>query len=492
MCDDSDIELVRSFGRCAAGTSQVYRPTTVHKVNEVFDIARKAIPRRRIVIRGGGHSFDGQAVHDQDNGSQIILSSDCFDPQRIKFDTTTVTLGAGVQWGAFFKAAVNEAQGGKPLRIPGSMQTGRVATVGGTLAGDCLSRFSGTGGKESFWIESFQILTPTSKIPIPVTAASDPELFYSVIGGHGYIGFVTEATYRLIEIDPKSIAHSHITTHLNFHDLIQKQLELVQTGVSPRAISSAWYTKLNPDVNHPEIIKGAVFDSFFGLPSEPIKLPFALYTDIESPIRNWIETMWATNDELNLTVHEFLFDSIVAATFLTGGRFENDLLDFLFFMDGNTVAKKKFEELFFPAQFPIVQQTFIIPPNKTEEFAEICMRTMAERSIRPTECDMLFVQADKCLMSGSYYLDGFAVTLGFEPVAPQGCPPPEIPQLLRDLSKVCLAFGGRLHLPKNLQLSSGDFRNMFLPQIQTFEDIKRKHDPELLLGNKFSDYFFQF
>jgi decaprenylphospho-beta-D-ribofuranose 2-oxidase len=479
-------ELARSFGRCAAGTSQVYKPKNVKEVNEVFDIARAS--KSPIAIRGGGHSFDGQAVHDGDNGSQIILSSDYFEPKQIKFDTNTVTLGASVQWGDFVAEAISQAKAsGGPIRIPGSMQTGRKATVAGTLSGDCLSRFSGIGGKESLWIESFRILTPTSGQPFEVTAASDHDLFYAVIGGNGYIGFVTDATYKLIEIDPASLARSTITTHLTFHDLIQKQLQLVHTQVSPRAISSAWFTEL-PDILAPDRIKGAVFDSSFAPPSQPPLPGFPLYSDISSEFRYWVETMWARDVAANLLIHELLFAIVLA----DHGLFENDLLDFLFFMDGNTVAKEKFEERHPGQLFPIVQQTFVVPTDQTEAFATNCMAKMRARFIRPTECDMLFVPADECFMSGSYHLDGFAVTLGFEPVAPKGCPPAKMPKLLRELCKDCLAVGGRIHSPKNLQLSGDVFRQMFSPQITTFENVKRTHDPEKLLGNRFSDTFFQF
>ena len=480
-------ETVRSFGRCARGTSDVYMPTNADDVNEVFDIARKS--RRRIAIRGGGHSFDGQALHDKDNGNQIILSAERFDPARIDPGANTVTLGAGVQWGVFVAKAITAAQtNGHPIRIPGSMQTAREATVAGTLSGNCLSRFSGIGGKESRWIESFGIITPASGKRVTVTEASDPDLFHAVIGGQGYIGFVTDATYRLIEIDNRSVAHSDITTHQTFGELIQKQLQLVQSEAPPRAISSVWFTE--PDLLHPNRIKGAVFDSSYATPSTPPLPGFPLYSDIDSEFRYWVETMLAREQFTNLLIHEFLYTLVK----LDNGKFENDLLDFLFFIDGNTSAKEKFERIHFPQQFPIVQQTFVVPADQAADFATHCMRKMRsfEYRLHPTECDMLFVQGDESLMSANYHLDGFAITIGFEPEAPEGCPPDKIPKLFRELSEDCLHAGGRIHLTKNLYVDPKVFRPMFSPQIAQFETIKRLHDPDLLIQNPFSDAFFQF
>src|SRR5688500_6676553 len=142
------IDRVRSFGRCAQGTSRVYFPTTPEEILDVFGVA-KGPPRCRVAIRGGGHSFDDQAVHHKDDGSNIILSARCLQPDLIEFDPggnkDRVRLGAGVTWGDFVTKAIGRSiERGEPIRLPGSIQTGRQTTVGGSLAGNTLSRFSGT------------------------------------------------------------------------------------------------------------------------------------------------------------------------------------------------------------------------------------------------------------------------------------------------------------------------------------------------------------
>lgn len=493
MSVKTSTECVRSFGRCAAGTSVVYWPTTKDEVRDVFAAAKTS--GRRVAVRAGGHSFDGQAVHDRDDGKQIILSAEAFDLETIEFDpggkTNTVRLGAGVPWGGFVAAAIRRARDfNEPIRIPGSMQTGRKATAGGTLSGDCLSRFSGTVGKESRWIDSFRMLT-TGGDCLDVNEASHPDLFNAVIGGHGYIGFVTDVTYKLVSVDRASCARTAITRHTSFRELIAKQIELVQqaTGSSePVAVSAAWFTDTIVDTPPPRRIKGGVFKSTYAKPSDPALPGFPLYSGIDCDERYWTELM-ARIDLLNLAIHEILFQ--VAGE--DDGTFENDLIDFLFFMDGNTVAKEKFEKRHKPQQFPIVQQTFIVPPDRAEAFAENCEAKMRlPFHARPTECDMLFVRSDDCYMSGSYQLDGFAISLGFEPIAPEGCPPDNIPSLLYDLSRDCKSVGGRLHLVKNVYAEPDVFRAMFSPQIEIFEGIKRKYDPDLILQNPFSDKFFEF
>ena len=192
----------------------------------------------------------------------------------------------------------------------------------------------------------------------------------------------------------------------------------------------------------------------------------------------------------NYLIHEVLYNIAREGK----GEFENELLDFLFFMDANTNAKLEFERQHRGQQFPIVQQTWVIPlpAARTVKFAETCERKLNSRLLRPAESDMLFASQDDCLMSANYKLDGFAVSLGFEPVSPDGKPPDSIVDLFQELSVDCQKAGGRIHLVKNVHADPDTFRKMFSPQIKEFEKLKRACDPDLLLQNKFSDTFFKF
>jgi len=469
----------------------VYHPTDEDQVMAVFERAKRE--RRRVVIRGGGHSFDGQAVHDLDTGQHLVLGTGAFLPDLIQFNPAakTVRLGAGVPWRGVVRASLERSVAKRqPILLPGSMQTGGAATVGGTLAGDCLSRFSGVAGKESAWIESLRLLTPKGE-RLDVSRARHPDLFDAVVGGHGYIGFVTDATYKLVEHEAGSIAHTDITTHTTFKSLIDTQKTLIDNASASSelmGVSSAWYPSV-PGVAAP--IKGGVFASTFRPPSNPPLPGFLLYQDLDSVGRYWTEVL-ARLELANFAIHEILFHAAKE----TPEGFDNDIEEFLFFMDGNTHAKHEFERLHPGLSFQIVQQTYVVPVDVAERFVKRCMTNVFQnRNTHPTECDMLFVMKDQCLMSGNYGLDGFAITFAFEPPGGAACPPGVIPKVLRALSVECLAAGGRLHLVKNLHVDPVVFRKMFSNrgnQIEQFEVIKREHDPCLLLQNRFSDTFFQF
>jgi decaprenylphospho-beta-D-ribofuranose 2-oxidase len=471
---------IRSYDRYFAGESIVRPVSTEDQIRDAFREAKSS--RKRVVIRGSGHSFHDQALHDGDKGTAIVLDVSGFQNELMEVRGDQVRLGAGVQWGHYFEQASGHAKRGKVL-IPASMQTGRKSTVGGTLSGDCLSRFSGTMGKESRSIVSFRLLTTELEV-LDVSPTNHPQLFNAVVGGFGYLGFVLEATYKMVGLDRRSIARTKITLHNTFADLVQRQLDLVrQYDGQQRAISSGWFTEPSHR-NGPERIKGMVFESWYDLPSVPRQPGFLLYGDFESESR-YLTELLARTEPANMIGHETLY----LQAQIHKGSFENDLKDFLFFMDGNTIAKERFEreteEL-----FPIIQQTFVIPVEKTAEFAEFCEGKLLEYQIRPTESDMLYVKADDCLMSGNYKMDGFAVSFGFELLESQD--PGPIRALLGELTKKCVGLGGRLHLVKNAYAGKDLLRSMYGQQILDFEEIKHQYDPSGILQNTFSDKLFNF
>src|SRR5262249_26887122 len=144
-----------------------------------------------------------------------------------------------------------------------------------------------------------------------------------------------------------------------------------------------------------ELVKGAVFNSFYDAPSGRPTEGFPLYTDTENEFRTIAEIM-ARDPFGNWAIHEYLFLKAAAAP---EKEYENDLENFIFFMDGNTTAKRRFEEHHPHKLFPIVQQTFVIPFDEhgktAAAFAQNCIDKMRRDGIRPTEFDVLFVRADE-------------------------------------------------------------------------------------------------
>jgi len=481
-------ECVRSFGRCAKGISEVKHPTSTDAAKRALLDAAAA--RRRVVIHGGGHSFDGQALHDGDTGQDLVLCTDQLTGIRwpdAQEPQGTVCMSAGATWSSFLDDSIRRGRASGRVELPGTMQTGGGATAGGTLAGDCLSRFSATQGKESAWVESFRLITPSGFDGI-VSRGADPELFHAAIGGHGYIGLATDIVYRLRSIPADSRVTTKISTYTDLPTLVA---ELKARSERPRdpegAVSSAGFTDLTERFR----FKGAIFESSYA-PVDHALPGFVLYQDLSSLAR-YASELAARIPAMNWAIHEALF--VEAQDTPT---YQNDLRPFLFFMDANTFAKSRYERDHPGRLFPIVQQTFVIPDaDHAAAFAERTLRLAADAMVRPTEFDILYAKSDRCLMSATYEQAGFAISIAFEPETEwqDGCPPAAIAGLLSNLSDICWdEYHGRVHLVKNVHMSRTTFRKMFNDrgQLDLFEQIKRQYDPDGVLQNGFSDAFFDF
>jgi decaprenylphospho-beta-D-ribofuranose 2-oxidase len=486
-------EKFRSFGRAESGESVALYPRHSADVQKIF--VEAAASKRQVAVRGGGHSFDGQALHDGDNGRHIVMLTSHLKGIEFK-PGNKVTVGAGDSWSTILRESI--ARG----LVPAIIQTAGCATAGGTLAGDCLSRFSGALGKESEWIDSFTLVPPAGD-PLFCSRQENPEAFHAAIGGHGYLGVATDITYQLLALPRGCGVRTNITTFRSLKKLVEAQIPVakraahlaksarsvlsdVRSGTSAaelrvssdiRAVSSVAFESLGG-------VKGAVFESFYEVPKEPRFPPFPLYNDLESGYRYAAEMM-VRNDLLNRVFHEGLFLLLESGE----NRFHDDIAEFSFFMDGNTFAKRKFEARHPKKVFPITQQTFVVPADQIVRFANRCLTLMKKHGVTPTELDILFVLADECLMSATYQKSGFALSLAFENYS-TASPPAKVDSLLRELTVVCGKAGGRIHLVKSLRADKAVVQSMFQGSIQQFKAIKSRLDPKCTLRNSFFDKIF--
>ena len=175
--------------------AEVLRPPSVDELARIFAHARAS--GRRVTLRAGGNAFDAQSL-----GDEIVVSLELLDEICAPdMEALTITVGAGARWGDIL---------GKVARlglVPAVMVTTEHATAGGTLSGDCLSRFSPTFGKEGHWVKSFELLTPRGERLVCTPPADDESreawsreqrAYMAAIGGLGYIGAVHRITYQLV------------------------------------------------------------------------------------------------------------------------------------------------------------------------------------------------------------------------------------------------------------------------------------------------------
>jgi decaprenylphospho-beta-D-ribofuranose 2-oxidase len=486
----------KSYGRCASGESIRETPTSLAEVQDLFEQAKTN--GQKVTIRGGGHSFDGQAVQEGDNGTQMVIDAANF--QDITFlPGNRVQLGAGVRWGDVLSQTL--ALG----LIPAVMQTGSQATAGGTLGGDCLSRFSCALGKESEWIESF-VLVPPDGGPLPCSRTQNADVFAAAVGGHGYLGFVSDIVYQLIPIGRGHCAHTQVDTYEKLEDLVADLIPKSKTAkksaasylsaartardtrivtnadpVRPMATVGSSVTALSSVVfeSFGHKMKGGIFKSWYAPPHTP-KLPHCpLYHDLASDARYHSE-LASRNDFENRVIHEALFTLMK----LGFNRFDDDLHEFTFFMDGNTYAKGRFEQEHPGKPFPIVQQTYVLPEAATVGFVGTMVQALHDADLTPTEMDILYVLKDDCYLSATYDQDGFAVSVAFENYS-TACPPDSVQEFLKAMSVVCADNNGRIHLVKNIYADVDVSKYMLRSSLAQFTDVKGRLDGSHVLWNPF-------
>ena len=192
----SSEEELDCYSGLYSSRATVLRPTDVEELRRIFAHAREA--GRRVTFRAGGHSFDGQAL-----GGDLVVSMKRFDSIEVLADEKRMRVGPGARWGAIVAKL-------QPLGlVPAVTVTTENATAGGTLSGDCLSRFSPAYGKEGNWIDSFDLLTtegdlltcarPRDGVP-PSEWTREERVFQGVIGGLGYLGAVVAIGYRVLSV----------------------------------------------------------------------------------------------------------------------------------------------------------------------------------------------------------------------------------------------------------------------------------------------------
>src|SRR5262249_17414678 len=152
-------------------------------------LGRAAREGRRATIRASGRSFDDQALNED-----IVIDVSGFD-RILALDVARreVTVQGGARWGAILDASLEHGL------LPHILVTTPSATAAGTLSANCLSRSTPRYGHTGDHVRSLSLLTVDGQ-RLVCSRSENADLFRAVVGGFGYFGVVTEATFDLLEV----------------------------------------------------------------------------------------------------------------------------------------------------------------------------------------------------------------------------------------------------------------------------------------------------
>ena len=314
-------------------------------------------------------------------------------------------VGPGATWGAILETL-------KPLgMVPAVTVTTENATAGGTLSGDCLSRFSPSYGKEGEWIQSFDLLTPEGELITCTPPAKDQlpstkqeRVFCGTIGGLGYLGAVVSITYRVMPVGGRDDEIAVRTIVRKFDTFGDLAADLVPTAkrtyledsdpTDPEKLDAIWSAL---DTRGDETKSALFFTSTFAATRTRRRMALHRPKLLLRILVEWLMRVPFFSKLMWRFYVRFLFKD--------GDEYLDDLEGFSFFMDGNARAKRIGKKLGFKMQN--AQQTFIVPSDPGAEggwdraaddlveWLEFAHDFLLERDLTPTLNDVLFVPRDR-------------------------------------------------------------------------------------------------
>ncbi|HZA88743.1 MAG TPA: FAD-binding oxidoreductase [Solirubrobacterales bacterium] len=460
----------------------VRAPADVEQLRRIFTYAREA--GRRVTLRAGAHSFDGQAL-----GDDLVVSMLRLDSIEVLADERKVRVGPGATWGAILAKL-------EPLGlVPAVTVTTENATAGGTLSGDCLSRFSPAWGKEGEWVESFDLLTTEGEL-LHCTAPDkgaprsqwtrEQRVFCGVIGGLGYLGAVVAITYRLLsvgstdgQIGVRTIVRKFETFADLASDLVPKAEEMLRQDSDPRdpeKLDAIWSAL---DTRGKGTQSALFFTSTFTTTPDRRRMPLHRPELAMRVVVEWLMRVPFISRLLWRIYFRFLFRD--------GEEYIDDLEGFSFFMDGNARAKRIAKHFGFTMRN--VQQTFVVPSDPGAEggwdrakddlveWLEYAHNFLLERKLTPTLNDALFLPKDLPFdLSASADLPGFAVSYAFE--TSNRATIERVKEAFIELADVLWdKFHGRVYLVKNVFAKKTTLAAMYGDHAVEFFRLKRELDP---------------
>ncbi len=464
-------QRVRSYGG-AVVEARVHAPGTIDELRRVLQAARAA--GSRVTFRGGGCAFDTQSLNDD-----VVIAMAAMTSIALDVENATVTAEAGATWGEIVRHTTPHGL------VPHSLVTTRRATIAGTAASDCLSRFSPTVGKEGAHIASFDLLTVDGTL-LHCSRTQNAGVFFGAIGGLGYLGAITRVTYRLLRLGFPPRVETVLTPYRSFREFV---LALLPHGGQVEALDGAFSGQ-----------KAIHFRSRY-VPSSRRRRPLWLLHQPRSILRALFDLAVRTQP-LTRAGSSLTFNLVSGKPRTHVDAFE----DYAFFMDGNALAKSIGQA--FGAPMRTIQQTYLLPvrlPGGEDEngderafhrsiddaiqFMEALSAELRAARIQPTMLDCLFLPRDEeFLLSSSAGLDGLAFSIAFDTSNEEILA--RVRAILTAASARCRAMGGRVHLVKNVCAAPEDLAAMYEEGAERFFALKRRLDPQGVLRNGFLERVF--
>ena len=479
---------------------------------------------RHVCLRAGGNSIDAHTT-----GPDTVVAIDEL-PVRIEVDREARLLRCSgwATWRAVLSKCIDNDL------IPYSMPTSGRITVGGSLSGDGLSRFSPVALKEYYRVHSLRLLAPGQSEPYTIhnphcrhdwpadgpmrlprgprlpEGVTDKDAFYGVVGGFGLLGVITEVVIHLLDVAPLTKdkgplrVATEVKAYKDWDRLFEHQwiyTRNAMVAMRERAVRDARDDPGHPCLAAHPAVPDASFESRYSTvfpvgtcEDEPGAMLTAAYTSGED-LDTFLLYQARCTELFQFTMrllpaHTEMFNGMswgyVAGVAASGDRCIDPVDDFTFFFERHTDATEGLErERGRP--YPSIQQTFSIPiftPGHRGQVSGMPAQFLREMrkvfgqdpEVYVQMTDALFLPESEVLLAPTRDGPSFAITIGAIGLQSGGYTE-DLKARLKRLSSRCLQLGGKVHLTKNVYVDDDALAAMYGPELHAFLALKHRLDP---------------
>jgi decaprenylphospho-beta-D-ribofuranose 2-oxidase len=404
---------------------------------------------RGVIARGLGRSYGDNAQ----NGGGLVIDMTPLDTiHSINGDTRIVDVDAGVSLDALMKAALPFGLW-VPV-LPGTRQV----TIGGAIACDIHGKNHHSAGSFGNHVRSMELLTADGEIRHLTPADSDSDVFWATVGGNGLTGIILRAT---IEMTPTETAY-FINDGDNTMSLDETIAFHSDGSEADYTYSSAWFDAISPP---PKLGRAAITRGRLALLDElPRKLA-------KNPLKFDAPQLMTVPDIFpNGLMNKLTLSIIGELYYRRGGHYRGKIQNLTQFYHPLDLIGE-WNRGYGPAGF--LQYQFLVPLSAVEEFKQIIRDIQASGYYSALNVFKLFGPGNQAPLS--FPMAGWNVAMDFPRKRAVG-------ELLAELDRRVLEFGGRLYTAKDSRTTAGTFHAMY-PRIDEWIAVRRKVDPNAVFAS---------
>jgi decaprenylphospho-beta-D-ribofuranose 2-oxidase len=398
---------------------------------------------RGVIARGLGRSYGDIA---QNGGGLVIDMTPLSRIHSIDADTRIVDVDAGVSLDTLMKAALPFGLW-VPV-LPGTRQV----TIGGAIACDIHGKNHHSAGSFGNHVRSMDLLTADGEIRQLTPDGAESELFWATVGGNGLTGIILRAT---IEMTPTEtayfIADGDVTASLD------ETIAFHSDGSEDNyTYSSAWFDAISapPKLGRAAISRG----SLARLDQLPEKLQ-------HHPLKFDAPQLLTLPDIFpNGLANKYTFVPIGELWYRKSGTYRGKVQNLTQFYHPLDMLGE-WSRAYGPAGF--VQYQFVVPTSAVEEFKSILVDIQKSGHYSFLNVFKLFGEGNQAPLS--FPIPGWNVCVDFPIRA-------GLAELIKELDRRVLQFGGRLYTAKDSSATADTFHAMY-PRIDEWIAVRRKVDP---------------